>query len=84
MTGEVLRRLAAPGTLAAAEDMLRHVAPGQAFHVPYEVFADLFPPGLPDDGAKEAARRWAQAKGLEIENRPDRAEVLFVRPASKG
>jgi hypothetical protein len=31
------------------------LVPGQCTAVPYEIFEDLFPPGVEDDGAKQSA-----------------------------
>lgn len=61
------------------EDALRGVAPGQFADVPYDVFEDLFPPGVLDDGAKGAAYAFARARGFHIENRPDKSAVWFVK-----
>ncbi|MFJ7438076.1 hypothetical protein ACIQW5_10505 [Methylorubrum thiocyanatum] len=63
------------------ETTLREVKPGQFADIPYETFADLFPPGVESDASKEAAYHFAKARGFVIENRPDRNAVWFVREA---
>jgi hypothetical protein len=65
------------------EEALRSVAPGQFASVPYEVFEDLFPPGVLDDGAEGAAYDFARARGFRIKNRPDKHAVWFVKGEPK-
>ena len=59
---------------------LRQLKPGQAAHAPYEIYAELFPPGEPDQDARARAYEFAKANGCVIDNRPAQREVLFVKP----
>ena len=52
---------------------------GQYARMPYDVFEVLFPPGKEDDGAKEAASKFAKANGCRIENKQSDGAVWFVR-----
>jgi hypothetical protein len=47
-------------TVSEFRIVLRELPADQAAHVPYEVFAELFPPGEPDDDARERAYRFAK------------------------
>lgn len=49
--------------------------------VPYEVFGEIFPPGIEDARAKEAAYHLSNAHGCLIENRPHDGAVWFVKHA---
>lgn len=62
---------------------LRGVEQGQHLDVPYELFEVLFPPGLRDDPAREAASAFAQRRGFVLENRPDKHAVRFVKDADR-
>jgi hypothetical protein len=64
------------------EGMLATLQPGKAVHVPYQAFAELFPPGVEDDGAKGRAYDLAKRHGCVIENRKSTEEVLFVKSAT--
>jgi hypothetical protein len=58
---------------------LMSLPPGNAAHVPYDIYEVLFPPGEPDDGARGRAYDFAKDHGCIIENRPSGREVLFVK-----
>lgn len=58
---------------------LAEVKPGFAARVPYEIFEQIFPPGVEDDGSKKAAYDLARAHGLKIDNRPEGAVVYFYK-----
>jgi hypothetical protein len=60
-------------------ETLRTVVPGQAARVPYEIFADWWPPGERDHRAQDECRAFAKESGFEIDNRPDDGAVWFVR-----
>jgi hypothetical protein len=62
-------------------EMLTDMPAGEAFHLPYDAFADLFPPGEPDEGARTRAVEFAKLTDCLIENRPESSEVLFVKPS---
>jgi len=59
---------------------LTELAPGQAAHVPYDIYEKLFPPGEPDQDARARAYEFAKANGCKIDNRTAQREVLFVKP----
>ncbi len=41
---------------------------GHVFDLPYGLFADVFPPGEPDSGARDALRRLAQECACDLVN----------------
>lgn len=51
---------------------------GGAVGLDYETYADLFPPGEPDDRARERALGFARGLGCTIDNRPAERRVFFV------
>jgi hypothetical protein len=55
--------------------------PGEETCVAYGQYALLFPPGKPDQGARNAAVTFAKANGRTINNRKDDNFVCFVKPA---
>jgi hypothetical protein len=69
-------------TLEEFKTTLTNLQPGKAADVPYEIYDTLFPPGEPDQGAREKAYNFAKACGCVIDNRPKDREVLFVKPAT--
>jgi hypothetical protein len=58
---------------------LSALRPGAAICIPHKIFADLFPPGEPDEAAKGAALDFAKANGCTIDNRPDEQSLYFVK-----
>jgi hypothetical protein len=68
-------------TIDEFEGTLRQLVPGQAAHVPYYLYEELFPPGEPDQNSRERAYEFAKANGCIIDNRPKTREVLFVKPS---
>jgi hypothetical protein len=61
---------------------LRLLTPGQAAHASYDLYAELFPPGEPDQDARARAFEFAKANGCVIDNRPRQREVLFVKQSN--
>lgn len=55
------------------------LSPGDATGIPYDVYADIFPPGEPDDGARGRALVFARACGCTIDNKPADEIVYFVK-----
>ena len=53
---------------------------GHIFDLTYKLFADVFPPGEPDQDARLRALTFAKANGCVIENRAGNREVLFLKP----
>ncbi len=52
---------------------------GGAVGVPYDTYADLFPPGEPDEGARQRAWQFARDNGCAINNRSAEEVVFFVK-----
>jgi len=75
--------------LAHLSERLRSLSVGQRTALPYSVYAVLFPPGEPDDGARVAAFGFAREHGCVMENQPRAQQVVFTRkiasqPAGQG
>jgi hypothetical protein len=47
----------------------------------HDVYADLFPPGEPDEHARLACYAFANSVGFRVENMPDEKTVWFVKHA---
>ena len=67
-------------TLSDLGAALKALAPGMALCMHHDLFADLFPPGEPDDNARGAAHEFAKANGCTIDNRPAEQTLCFVKP----
>jgi hypothetical protein len=61
---------------------LLDLKPGQAATLNYEMFEVVFPPGVEDDRAKDAAHKFAKANGCVIKHHADLREVTFVKDES--
>lgn len=70
-------------TLAHLSERLQSLAVGQRTALPYSVYAVLFPPGEPDEGARVLAFRFAGEHGCVIENQPRALQVVFTRKISQ-
>jgi hypothetical protein len=68
-------------TLDEFSESLRMVGVGKYASVPYDLYDDLFPPGEPDQGARERCAKFANSRGFRIENKPELRTVWFVRNA---
>ena len=68
-------------TLNDLSDQLKALPKGKAAGIHHEVYADLFPPGEPDEGARERCYEFAKALGCRIENEPAHKTVWFVKNA---
>ena len=55
---------------------LQDLKPGQAASLNYEMFELAFPPGVEDDGAKEAAFRFAKATAASSATTPRNARSI--------
>ena len=66
-------------TVAHLSERLRSLSVGQRAALPYSVYAVLFPPGEPDDGARVAAFVFAREQGCVMENQPPAQQVVFTR-----
>jgi hypothetical protein len=67
-------------TLPDLQAELKALAPGAACCIHHDTFAELFPPGEPDDSARRAALAFAKANGCIIDNRPSEQTLCFVKP----
>jgi hypothetical protein len=65
-----------PNELAQA---LKDLKPGTFAAVPYDLYAELFPPGEPDERAREACYNFAKAHGCRVENKSDSSVVWLVK-----
>jgi hypothetical protein len=68
-------------TLDELRQKLATIEPGKYARVPYDVYLDLFPPGEPDEKAREACYNFAKSLGFRIENKPADNSVWFVKDA---
>jgi hypothetical protein len=68
-------------TLDDFSNELKEVKPGQYAQLHYDVYAELFPPGEPDQGARDSCARFAKSRGFRIENKPDHKVIWFVSEA---
>jgi hypothetical protein len=50
--------------------MLDEMEPGGSIAIHHDTFADLFPPGEPDEFARESCQRFAHLHGCQIRNWP--------------
>jgi hypothetical protein len=67
------------GTLEDLKDALRELRPGQFGAINHDVYAELFPPGEPNQAARDACALFAKAASCRIENKPEDKEVWFVK-----
>ena len=54
---------------------------GASAGIQHDVYADLFPPGEPDERARAACYTFANSVGCRIENRPGEGTIWFVKNA---
>jgi hypothetical protein len=66
-------------TLENLKGALRELRPGQFGAIDHDVYAELFPPGKPDQAARDACASFARAAGCRIENKPQDRQVWFVK-----
>lgn len=58
---------------------LLQMEPGQCVPMTHALYAELFPPGEPDEGARGRAFEFARANGCRIDNRPHEEAIAFVK-----
>jgi hypothetical protein len=68
-------------TLDEFAEKLKAIGPGKYSGVPYENYADLFPPGESDKLARERCEKFARSHGFRIENQPALQQVWFIKDA---
>jgi hypothetical protein len=66
-------------SLDLLSERLGTLSVGQRTAIPYSVYALLFPPGEPDEGARVAAFTFARDHGCVIENQPGAQQLIFTR-----
>ncbi|WP_407519532.1 hypothetical protein [Methylobacterium oryzisoli] len=59
--------------------VLTDLRPGQEACIHHDVYADLFPPGDPDDGARMRCHEFARQYGCTIMNDSPHEEICFRR-----
>ncbi|MDP2354977.1 MAG: hypothetical protein Q8M31_02815 [Beijerinckiaceae bacterium] len=62
---------------------IQAMAPGQYASIPYDLYSDLFPPGEPDEPARDACYNFAKSLGCRVENKPEMQEVWIVKDANR-
>jgi hypothetical protein len=60
---------------------LQEVKPGQYAQLHHDVYTELFPPGEPDQSARERCAKFAKERGFRIENKPAHKVIWFIRDA---
>jgi hypothetical protein len=72
-------------TLVELGWILDEMKPGNSAAIRYDMFADLFPPGDPDESARAACLSFAQQHGCRVENKPGllacEGKLRFVKEA---
>ena len=68
-------------TLAELRAKLAGLKPGQMVAVHHDVYARLFPPGEPDERAREECYKFAKAAGCRIEIWLREKMVRFIKDA---
>jgi hypothetical protein len=69
-------------TLTELERRLRGLRPGTYAQIPYDLLAELFPPGEPDERTRNACYQFAKSVGCRVENKPDHFVVWLVKDAT--
>ena len=60
---------------------LTNLQPGKTAGIHHDIYAELFPPGEPDEGARAACYNFAKSLGCRIENKPHEKTIWFVKDA---
>jgi hypothetical protein len=66
-------------TLEDFETALSKLQPGQVAEVTYSTYDILFPPGEPDELARERAYNLAKKLDCTIQNQPAMQRILFLK-----
>ena len=66
-------------TLNDLAQALHDLKPGTYAEIPYDLYTDLFPPGEPDELAREACYNFARAHGCRVENKSQSSVVWLVK-----
>jgi hypothetical protein len=68
-------------TIEEFKTTLARLPAREAVGVPYEIFEQLFPPGVEDDGVIGRACDLASSRGCIIVHRAENRDVLFIKSA---
>ncbi len=68
-------------TLEELRNQLVAMPKGKYAAIDYAYFAVLFPPGEPDEKARELCYGFAKSVGCRIENKPEAEQLWFVKDA---
>jgi hypothetical protein len=68
-------------TLDELKETLARMKPRRYASINYGVYAELFPPGEPDQNARAACYELAKSVGCRIENRSQTQEIWFIKDA---
>ncbi|OJU14956.1 MAG: hypothetical protein BGN84_11050 [Afipia sp. 62-7] len=74
--------IASEGTLVTLDDLrrtLEKLPSGKMPGIHHDVYAELLPPGEPDERAREACYNFAKTLGCRIENKLQEKTVWFVK-----
>jgi hypothetical protein len=66
-------------TLRDLQAQLKALPPVKMAGINHDVYAELFPPGEPDEKAREDCYNFAKALGCRIENKPAERTIWFVK-----
>ena len=66
-------------TLDDLREALLRMETGQCIPMSHALYAELFPPGEPDEGARGRAFDFVHAHGCRIDNRPHEEAIAFVK-----
>jgi hypothetical protein len=66
-------------TLEDLKATLSSLPAGKAAGINHDVYAHLFPPGEPDQRARETCAKFAKSVGCRIENYSQQEAVWFIR-----
>jgi hypothetical protein len=68
-------------TIEEFRSILVEMIPGKYAQLDYADYERLFPPGEPDETAREACYNFAKSAGCRIENKPKSRVIWFVKDA---
>lgn len=68
-------------TLDQLKLKIENMAKGQFAEISYSAYDNLFPPGEPDEIAREVCYNFAKSLGCRVENKPGIQQVWIVKDA---
>jgi hypothetical protein len=69
----------APMSLDELRATLIALPAGKCAGIHHDLYAELFPPGEPDESARAACYEFAKSLGCTIDNKPGERTVWFVK-----